>query len=167
MAAIYPIETPTPGRLAIVARPRGGDWLEDDLRALARTPLDVVVSLLEPAEAVELELQDEAELCHRAGLRFVSLPVADRGVPDDRTAFGLVVTDLVRELAAGRGVGIHCRMGVGRSAVVAACVLQRLGLDVDNAWRRVGEARGRDVPDTQRQCEWVTLWAADQPLPIG
>src|ERR1700743_3176736 len=44
------------GRLAIVPRPRGGDWLADDLHALRREGIDILVSLLTPSEVEELGL---------------------------------------------------------------------------------------------------------------
>jgi hypothetical protein len=41
----------TPGRLAIVPRPRGGDWLADEVARLKAAGVDILVSMLEPAEA--------------------------------------------------------------------------------------------------------------------
>ena len=42
----YQIEGPWPGRLAIVPRPRGGDWLADEVRALADQVIERVVAKL-------------------------------------------------------------------------------------------------------------------------
>ena len=53
------------GRLAIMPRPRGGDWLEDEIHALRESKVDIIVSLLEPDEAVEFELEPEAACCRR------------------------------------------------------------------------------------------------------
>ena len=58
----YLIEGPWPGRLAIVPRPRGGDWLEDEVRAWKEMGFDVVVSLLTRDELDELGLVAEAAL---------------------------------------------------------------------------------------------------------
>jgi hypothetical protein len=38
------------GRLAISTRPRGGEWLEDEIRGWHRARVDSVVSLLEKDE---------------------------------------------------------------------------------------------------------------------
>jgi hypothetical protein len=51
---VYWIESPWPGKQAIIPRPRGGDWLEDELRSLREAGLDIIVSLLEPHEETEL-----------------------------------------------------------------------------------------------------------------
>ena len=53
---IYQIQGPWRGRLAIVPRPRGGEWLDDDVRALKEQGFDLVVSLLTPDEAIDLGL---------------------------------------------------------------------------------------------------------------
>ena len=45
-ADLYPIPGPWRGRLAIVPRPRGGDWLEDQVRGWRALGIGVVVSLL-------------------------------------------------------------------------------------------------------------------------
>jgi hypothetical protein len=62
-AEIYWIPGSWPGRLGIVPRPRGGDWLEDEIRAWRDAGLDVAVSLLTPDEAAELGLECEEEQC--------------------------------------------------------------------------------------------------------
>jgi hypothetical protein len=56
---IYGIVGPWPGHLAISARPRGGDWLDDELSGWRKAGIEVVVSLLEPGEAASLDLAHE------------------------------------------------------------------------------------------------------------
>ena len=47
-------------RLAIIPRPRGQDWLPDDISVLQRAGIDVVVSALTAAENEELGLVEES-----------------------------------------------------------------------------------------------------------
>jgi protein-tyrosine phosphatase len=148
------------GRLAIMPRPRAGDWLEDEAHSWRRQGLDVVVSLLEDGEVAELGLADEAEACQRAGLRWVRFPVPDRGVPASESALSDLMTTLAAQLRAGLGVGIHCRIGVGRSACLAVCALAALGVPVETAWASVQRSRGLSVPDTPAQRAWVAKWVA-------
>ena len=157
-AEVYPISDCPAGRLAIMPRPRAGDWLEDEAASWRRQGLDTVVSLLENSEVAELGLADEQAACERTGLRFVRFPLPDRGVPSSAEAVSELVSALVAELRAGRGVGIHRRIGVGRSASLAACVLAVLGVPVEVAWAAVGRSRGLSVPDTPTQRVWVTDW---------
>src|SRR5262249_33930762 len=84
------------GRLAVLPRPRGGDWLEDEVRSLRGSGVDVLVSLLTREEVGELGLADEAGCCAACGIGFVSFPFPDRGVP----ASSADALALVRRLAA-------------------------------------------------------------------
>src|SRR5438477_7668874 len=56
---IYWIDRGGAGRLAIMARPRAGEWLEDEVAHWRAVGVDTVVCLLEPAEIAELALADE------------------------------------------------------------------------------------------------------------
>lgn len=56
----FPITAAAAWRPAIVGRPRGGDWLSDELIALSREGVDVLVSMLTTEEAQELGLQEES-----------------------------------------------------------------------------------------------------------
>lgn len=154
----YVAGTPT-GRLAVMPRPRAGDWLADEIASWKAQGLDVVVSLLEEHEVVELGLGDERAECAKVGMQFISFPVPDRGFPASAAAVNELVAVVAANLRAGRGVGIHCRFGIGRSATPVVCVLCSLGVGVDDAWREVQIARGTAVPDTPQQREWAARWA--------
>jgi len=154
-ATIYSIKEAAPNRIAIVARPRGGDWLCDELNALSREGIDVLVSMLTEEEANELGLHRESEECGTAGIKFVNLPIPDRSVPLDRDAFLRSVEHLAEIVRAGRSLGVHCRASIGRSSVLAVSVLVRLGWDVSKAFCAVESARGCSIPDTPEQRQWV------------
>lgn len=158
-AGPYWIDTGHSGRLAILSRPRGGDWLEDEARAWARAGIDVVVSLLEADEAADLDLADEAKAAEAGGIQFVGLPVPDRGVPESPAAVARLAASLAESIAAGKRVGVHCRQGVGRSALLAACILVTLGIDPEVALARITAARGLPVPETPEQRRWVLDFA--------
>ena len=51
---LYWIEGPWPGRLAILPRPRGGEWLEDEVQLWQQSGLDVVLSLLTHEEIAQM-----------------------------------------------------------------------------------------------------------------
>jgi protein-tyrosine phosphatase len=150
----YRIKRTGSGHLSVMARPRGGDWLDDEMSSLREQGQTVVVSMLVPAEAHELDLANEETAARAAGLQFRALPVPDRGLPDAK-AFREVVREVERDLEAGESVVIHCRMGIGRASMLAVGVLRAEGLSSDEAWKRVESARGIRVPDTETQRSWV------------
>lgn len=157
-AEVYWIDGCPKGRFAIMPRPRAGDWLEDEAVSWQRQGLHSVVSLLEDREIAELGLEAEASACEKAGLQYRRFAIADRSVPDSLREFSELVESIVKELQQGGAIGIHCRIGVGRSALVAVCVLVKMGLSAEQAWENVSKARGMSVPDTNEQREWVARW---------
>lgn len=155
---------PTIG-LAIMPRPRAGEWLADEMQGYARAGLDTVVSLLTPSEVAELDLSRESECCATAGLQFLNFPIPDRGVPASATALRPLVSGLAQQVRDGRKVGIHCRAGIGRSGMVAACVMSVLGVKSDAIFPMLSKARRVGVPDTVEQEAWVKAWIASNPSP--
>lgn len=155
----YLIKGPWTGRLSIVTRPRGGDWLEEEIRSWARSGLNVIVSLLEPAEEAEFGLSQEADLCRASGIEFHSFPIPDRGIPPSRDATLGLVRKLERHLMTGHSVGIHCRQGIGRSGLIAACLLVSAGESPHKALEGISRVRGRPVPETAEQRDWVEAFA--------
>jgi protein-tyrosine phosphatase len=156
---LFWVPTPFPGRLAVAPRPRGGDWLDDEMKAWRAAGVDVIVSLLTPDEVAEFELGREAEAAAAQGMHYLTLPVADRDVPASRPAFRELVGEVTRELAAGRRVVAHCRQGIGRAGLVAAGVLIAAGIDPEAAVARLTAARGRPVPETPEQRRWLDAFA--------
>jgi protein-tyrosine phosphatase len=139
---IYWITQAEPHRIAIVARSRGDDWLEAEIENLSRNGIEVLVSMLTPEECKELGLTEEERLCNHFGIRFFNVPVADRSLPDEN-AILQPLEILVNHVKLRRGVGFHCRAGMGRSSMLAALVLARLGWTPDAAFRAIS------------QCAWM------------
>jgi protein-tyrosine phosphatase len=76
-----------------------------------------------------------------------------------------IVQLLEQKLATGQGVVVHCRQGIGRSSLLAACLLASAGQDVDAAFTAIERVRGRPVPDTEAQKDWVRgLFKQSEPV---
>lgn len=148
-------------QLAILMRPRGGDWLTDEIRAWKHEGLSVIVSLLAANEVAELGLINEAKACQAAGLTFLSFPIADFGVPEHLLDTIRLAESLAALRAEGKKIGIHCRQGLGRSPLIAACVLVREGLAPETVWEGISAVRGTAVPETEEQREWLIRFAEE------
>lgn len=141
-------------------RLRGGDWLEDEIRSLKASGVDAVASLLERAEIKELDIAEEQPLCEANGISFLSFPIPDRDVPPSGPEALDFAGSVLNLLRSGESVVIHCRQGVGRSALIAACVMAVGGVPVNEAFEKIESARGCPVPDTPEQRRWVANLAA-------
>lgn len=158
---LYWIEAPWKGKLGIVPRPRGGDWLDGEVSGWRESGIDVVVSFLTPSEAAEFALENEGEVCRALGIRFVSFPIPDQEVPVLKQAASILLHDLEQALVEGKKVALHCRQSVGRSATIAAALLVAAGQEPRIAFETIGEARGCKVPETAEQERWVADYASE------
>lgn len=153
---LYPVAlSEFKGRLAITRRPRGFEFLAADVANWRAAGIDSIISMLEEGEASEIGLEDEGAACMAQGLRFVSAPVTDFGLPAAIAAIEPVIVQLAGELKAGRYLAFHCFASVGRSPLLAAATLVNAGLSADTALARLSTARGMRVPETEAQTQWV------------
>jgi protein-tyrosine phosphatase len=163
---IYWIEKPGEGRIAVLARPRGDDWLEHEILGWREEGIDVVVSLLTEPEDRLLGLSLEAELCRNNGLTFICFPIEDCDVPLSSEATLQLVKKLDALLSSGKSIGFHCRGALGRSPLIAACVLMYSGKSAEESFQIVGAARGLEVPQTTEQEVWGKSFAEDLRSPV-
>jgi protein-tyrosine phosphatase len=89
----------------------------------------------------------------------VSFPILDRQTPESEDELAQTLAKVEAELAVGRNVVLHCRQGIGRTGLVAACLLLTKGLDPETAVNRISAARGIPVPETQEQRRWIDRYA--------
>ncbi len=154
------VRGPWQGKLALAARPRGGDWLQDEMWSWRRQGVDGVVSLLTAEEEQDLDLGDEIREAQSQGMTFTRFPIADRQVPASESAATDVLEKLDAELSAGRNIVLHCRQGIGRTGLMAACLLVTKGRDPETAIKETSADRGVAIPETDEQRRWIDRFAA-------
>lgn len=149
-------------RLAIMPRP-DPDRLDEHLGELRAKGVDVLVSMLQEEEAIDLGLAGEPEACARTSIAFYNHPVPDHDVPADRARAEVFARVILSELQANKGVVIHCYAGIGRSATMAATIMMMAGFDLEDACLRLSAARRVRVPETREQLEWLLGVARTEP----
>ena len=152
---VFRIDSIGKGCLAIMAHPASAASVADTISEIAALGFHQVVSLLEPAEADALGLAQEAELVTAHSMKFVSFAIPDMGLPACSAEFTRLVQLLFSEIETGTNTLIHCRGGIGRSGLLAAAVLLQCGQDVQTAFAQVSLMRGRQVPETAQQGDWL------------
>jgi hypothetical protein len=94
---LYWVEGGWPGKLALAARPRGGDWLEAEITSWQGAGINTVLSLLTAEEERDLNLINEKHEVKKGGMKFLSLPIQDREVPSSESEVRATVLTLTPE----------------------------------------------------------------------
>lgn len=153
--------TGLPGLIGLTIAPgkRGmgaeGMWMRDldlDLRRLREViGADVLVSLCEADELRRLEIPDLHERARSLGIVVEPFPVPDTRTPASADAVRPLVQRILDAAALGQKVVIHCMGGLGRSGLVAACVLIARGRGADEAMRIVRAARKGAIENAEQE----------------
>jgi tetratricopeptide (TPR) repeat protein/protein-tyrosine phosphatase len=103
-----------------------GVWnrdLKTDLERLSdEFCVGTLISLVEDSELQELSILDLAEECARVTINLVRFPIRDVSVPESMEDFVRMVAVAVDSLREGDTVVTHCKGGLGRAGLAAACV---------------------------------------------
>jgi len=142
-------------KLGIMARPRGDDWLDDEITNIKKQGVGLLVSLLEPSEVSELGLRQEQQLCSKHNINYLNFPIADRGVPKRNSDTDTLINHLLNKIDTGSTTVIHCRMGIGRSSIIAGALLLKTGQKAKDIFAHISKVRGLPVPDTDEQAKWL------------
>ncbi len=140
-----------PGRIGMTIAPgkkiRGiyGDWdrdLEKDLRRIRCVHgVSVLVCLVPPEELALLGISELPGMAQGLEFEVVQFPIQDVSVPDSIDRLRDLVVHILGAAAVGKTVVIHCRGGLGRSGLVAACCLVARGMDDRTAMDQVRATR--------------------------
>jgi protein-tyrosine phosphatase len=102
-----------------------------------------------------MDLRGEANAVRAQGMSFTSFPILDRQIPKSESKLAEILESVTRDLTNNKNILVHCRQGIGRSGLVAACLLIKKGMSPGAAIDLVSEARGVPIPETVEQREWI------------
>jgi protein-tyrosine phosphatase len=166
---IEPVDLALPGKIGLTFAPgkkqrnaATGHWhrdLETDLRALRDTfQTDLLVSLVEEKELLELQIPNLREAAPLHGIEVLWFPIRDQSVPSSFPEFLEAIQYIVSSVRRGKNVVIHCKGGLGRTGLVAATVLVALThLKPEQAITTVRKSRPGAV-ETAEQEEYVSVY---------
>ena len=129
--------------------------MDDEFLGIANQNISLIVSLLEADESYEVGLELEQQVTERHGMKFISYPIPDRGLPSSISNYLEFTKNLYHTAAGGEDIVVHCRAGIGRTGIIAAGVLLHCGFEPKEAFEHISKKRGISVPDTEEQIDWV------------
>lgn len=163
-----------PGRVGLTIAPGkkapgiGGSWNRDlaaDLERLHTTyDTGLLVSLCEADELARLGIPDLHARARALDIAVLPFPIPDGGTPESTTALRPFVNAAIEAAASGGTVVIHCRGGLGRTGLFAACVLCARGVPPEQAMSIVRGARPGAIENAAQE-GFVRAFAADDAAP--
>ena len=181
MSARPPVEDPVP------ARPLPGCyWAEPGRLLVGEFPgsrsradtMDRLKQVLAAGVTQFVDLTDAAELPSYEALLPFATPsgrrvqymresIPDHGVPGSTVMMERIVATLRNAVDAGEVVYLHCRAGIGRSAMVAGCYFVERGMSAEAAldalqkcWKQSAKSQHWVcIPETEEQYEYIREWA--------
>ncbi|MFC3314182.1 ADP-ribosylglycohydrolase family protein [Falsigemmobacter intermedius] len=146
----------------------GPAWDRDlatDVTALRAWGADIVVTLVDTDELSLLGCADLGDAVVRAGMEWFHIPFPDTKAPHDdwHLAWREISPRLHRALEEGGKVLVHCKAGLERTALVATLLQCERGERMEQALRRVTEARrhARLLPAQER---WLSARLREDDL---
>lgn len=113
-----------------------------------------------------LGIRDYQDKVSQHGMSYSVMPVIDMAIPESAHDSFKLVDQMASDMAAGKGVLVHCRQGVGRAGMIAACVLLRLGCVAcpQQAIDHVRSHRHKCAVQTARQEQFVHWYGANMSV---
>jgi ADP-ribosylglycohydrolase len=163
-----------PGRLLVGAHPgsRSRAQAMDRLRRFLEAGVTCFIDLTEPDETPAYEAVLPFETPGGRRVEYLREPIVDHGVPAGRETMARILTMLDGALESGHVVYLHCRAGIGRSAMAAGCWLAERSGGGERALAQLGEVWPQAaqsnhwprVPETAEQVQFVLDWV---PAGVG
>lgn len=154
--------------------------LEADAAQLAKLGVTTFVLLVEDHELISCHVPDFVTVMNRHGIAVLRCPIVDGSTPrqcsaaersislrpgparapapGDPGVFAATLRGVEARLAAGKTVAVSCRGGLGRTGILAACLLIDGGLEPGAAIRETRAAREGTI-ENARQLTFVRGWS--------
>ena len=156
-----------PGRLLAGEYPGGLTPEQTQVRVarLLEAGVNSFIDLTQPGEV------EPYEAALPVSIDYLRKPIRDHGTPMVPEQMAEILGCLRAALREGRRVYLHCRAGIGRTGMVAGCLLVEQGLSGDDAltelnrlWRQSARAsQWPAVPETEEQIAYVRHWSGPAP----
>jgi ADP-ribosyl-[dinitrogen reductase] hydrolase len=158
-----------PGRLLVGEHPGSQSRADtmDRLRRFLRAGVTCFIDLTEPRELPSYESLLPFATPTGRRIEYLREPIPDHSVPVAREAMTRILQALDQALEAEHVVYLHCRAGIGRSAMTAGCWLagrpEARGdalEQLQTLWQQSAQSQTwPTVPETAEQAEFVRHWA--------
>lgn len=142
-----------------------GNWNRDLTSDLTRLRgechADTLVSLIEDSELKALEIENLEDECRNHSIELIRFPLPDVSVPPLLKSFAGLIREIVKRLRQDKTVVVHCKGGLGRAGLAAACSIVAANdnkISGEQAIKIVRAARGAGAVETKEQEKFISFF---------
>jgi ADP-ribosylglycohydrolase len=157
-----------PGRLLVGEYPGSHSRAEamDRISRFIGAGISCFIDLTEPDECPAYEQLLPKTMRRGIGVKYLREPIVDHGVPGGADQMARIIGAIDDALGDGHNVYLHCRAGIGRSALAAGCWLaEKRGstaaavAELNESWQQAAQSSSWSrVPETDQQLEYLARW---------
>lgn len=130
-----------------------------DIEDWTKQGVAIVLCLLNDYEIRTLGVDEKLykKVCLSSGVELVQYPIIEMSVPEENTQIHAILHKLAQSVENGQRIVIHCRGGIGRTAIIVCALLKLLAIE-DNprkAIQYVREVRDKRCVESRKQEDWV------------
>ncbi|TRX56377.1 dual specificity protein phosphatase family protein [Thalassomonas sp. M1454] len=102
-----------------------------------------MVTLMYDAEMKANEADTLPQVCNELGIKWFQLPILDDDAPNEdfAVAFKSHIEDMLSILSSQGTIAVHCKGGSGRTGLVIAILMYKLGYDKTDIIKQVQKIR--------------------------
>ena len=136
---------------------RGSDFDSDEADIIAKG-ISCIVRLT-PDEEVKVKSKVYYDKIKSMTLKWEDLyfPIPDYGTPDDVHSFANLISNVANRLKKGDSINLHCGAGIGRTGMIAVCILIKLGIQYNDAVGKV--IKSGSQPENDEQVDFVLKYS--------
>jgi ADP-ribosyl-[dinitrogen reductase] hydrolase len=157
-----------PGRLLVGQHPgsRSRAQAMERVRHFVDVGINFFIDLTEPGETPSYDNLLPETSPSGAPVKYLREPIIDHGLPAGADQMARILGSIDDALADGHNVYLHCRAGIGRSALAAGCWLAEkhgsttvAAAELNELWKQAAQSQSwTRVPETDAQVEYLQRW---------
>ena len=145
------LPTKVSGTLFLHSMPGYLEPLAQTEQALVATRIHEIICLTPKSQIQQLSPD------YLAAIETASLPcqhcqfdIVDYGIPSNENEFLKLVRECVQSLKTGNNLLVHCAAGVGRTGLLATCLLIEIGYSMQSAVSQIRQSGSNAETEAQR-----------------
>tara|TARA_B110000261_G_C13029075_1_gene335472 strand:+ start:365 stop:883 length:519 start_codon:yes stop_codon:yes gene_type:complete len=144
------------GNLILSSCPGIGKNLLNDIETIKELKIDTLFTLIDDTELNDLGGKGLSQLLKINHIKWLQLPITNFSIPEKKQKEVLIniIEELIDDLINNRNILIHCMAGLGRSGMIAATILKKIGINAQLSISTIRSARPGAI-ETTSQVDYI------------